>query len=97
MEKKEWKSLGSKSNKFIKFEVGKTIEGVYQGFSERPSPFVEGATISDYIIEQEGEVKTLSTTSENLKSLRTLKVGTAVKIEMTQKGIKKLYNIFVQE
>ena len=89
-----WKKLGG--DKYIKFEAGKSIEGNYVKYERRDNPFEgESEYIYDYTIEIDGKEKVISSTSETLMQLIKLPAGTPVKIEMTQVGIKKRYNIYI--
>ena len=87
------------SDKYLKFEAGKVIEGIYQGYTQRDNSF-EGAEtefIYDYTITIEDKDKVLSSTSEALEQLIPLAKGTPIKIEMVQHGIRKGYRLYVGE
>lgn len=94
-----WKKKGLKgNNKFIKFEPGLTLEGIFKGASHRPSPFTEGQLIIDIVLEIEGQEKVLSSSSKNLKeAFKEMEKGTHVRVEMIAKGGKKFYNVFANE
>lgn len=96
-----WKKQGSSN--FIRFEAGKSIEGIYQGYKERPNPFLKDnseapALITDYILEIEGVQKTISSTARTLEEqLKSLAAPCQVKIDFVQKGIKKWFVVWTQE
>ena len=102
-----WKKVGRDQTKFLKFEAGKSFEGIYQGFLERENPFynpsqeessVNQPKIIDYNIEIDKEDKTLSSTAQSLKDqLLPLTAPCLIKIEMVQKGIKKYFIVWTQE
>lgn len=96
-----WQKQG-RSN-FIRFEAGKSVEGIYQGYKERPNPFKAGNEnapdiITDYEIEVEGVSKTISSTARTLEDqLKSLTAPCEVKIDFVQKGIKKWFIVWTQE
>ena len=101
--KDEWKKVGGKSN-FLKFEVGGVFTGVYKGHEERKNPFYDATKegslemITDYKIDINDEEKILSSTSGYLNdNLKPLEADTKIRIEMVQKGIKKIYILYTQE
>jgi len=94
----EWKRKSMGGSNFLRFQAGSAHEGVFKGMSQRPNPFKEGTMITDVVIEQGGEDKVLSTSSEFLvKDLADVDIGANIRIEMTTKGIKKLYTLYVEE
>ena len=93
-----WKKQGKGGVTYLKFEAGKSIEGVYKGAEERKNPFGEG-NIYDYKIEINGVESVISSTSQGLlENLYSLPNDSKVKIDMliTSKG-RKVYNVFVDE
>ena len=81
-------------SKFIKFEAGKSIEGNFVEMVERDNPFGEGK-MYDYYIDFNGIIKILSSTSPHLKrELENLPIGLKVKVDMIQKGGKKMYSVY---
>jgi len=97
----EWIRQGGGKGKFLKFEAGKSFEGIYNGFKERENPFFDASKadspkmITDYILDIAGEEKVLSSTANSLKDqLKPLVVPSQVKIDCVSKGIKKFYNVW---
>ncbi len=96
----EWekKNTGTGGGKFIKFEEGKSVIGVYNGCKERQSPFEEGSILQDYQILTEAGEEVLSSTSKTLlETLKPLATGTKVKIDMVIKKGRKLYDVYTAE
>lgn len=96
-----WKKAGQSN--FIRFEAGKSIEGIYQGYEERPNPFKESNPnapdmITDYRIEVDGVQKTISSTARTLEDqLKSLTAPCAVKVDFVQKGVRKWFVVWTQE
>lgn len=101
-----WKKRGGDNSKYIKFEAGKSIEGIYMGCSVRDNPFynpkepeskINQPTIIDYSLEVNGEEKVISSTAQTLKDqLSTLEPNIKVRIEFVQKGIKKFFIVYTE-
>ena len=97
----EWKRQGKSG--YLKMGIGQSVEGIYQGYSERENTFKGNNpnapdVITDYKIEVEGEEKILSSTARTLNDqLKPLTAPCNIKIEYTQKGVKKWYVVWTQE
>jgi len=99
----EWKRVRGDKGTYLRFEAGKSFEGIYQGYKERDNPFYDEknpnspSMIVDYILEIKGEQKTLSSTAQTLRDqLMPLIVPCNVKIDCIAKGIKKFYTVWTQ-
>ena len=99
-----YKKVGSDQSIYLKFQAGKSFEGIYQGCEERDNPFYHASnpnsskTIIDYKLEIDGEVKVLSSTANTLKNnLMPLAAPQSVKIDCIQKGPKKFYSVWTVE
>ena len=97
------KQTGNRGN-YLKFEAGKSFEGTYQSFTERDNPFYDSTNLNspekivDYILEIDGEQKTLSSTAQTLRDqLLPLTAPCQVKIDCLTRGIKKFYQVWVME
>lgn len=97
-----WKRTETKG-KYLKFEAGKSFEGIYNGYDERDNPFFDPkksdspTKIIDYKLTVDGEDKVLSSTANTLKDqLMTLTAPCEVKIECVQKGIRKWFVVWTQ-
>ena len=94
-----WKSKGMTGTSYIKFEAGKSIEGIFQRSSLRKSPFNEKEELIDIVLDTPDGEKVLGSSSQNLKDVFTgMNMGVEVRIEMvlTNKG-RKAYNVFTNE
>jgi hypothetical protein len=92
-----WKQQGNKKDRYLRFMVGTSWEGIYTGAKERPNPFKDGE-ITDYYLTIDGEEKILSSTSGILKeNLFPLPQDTEVRIECCQAKGNKFYKVFIQE
>lgn len=88
----------SGGNTYLKWCPDGAHEGIFKGSTERPSPFRPGEMIWDYRLEIDGEEKILSSNSETLKTILPITpIGTKVRIEMKNKGAKKIYDVFMEE
>jgi hypothetical protein len=93
-----WVKKSKGGGNFLRFEDGKVYEGVFQGATEKPSPFNPGTMIWDYRLVLDGDEKILSSSSESLKSILPITpVGTTVRIEMKIKGGRKIYDVYMNE
>lgn len=93
-----WVKKSKGGGNFLRYEDGAVYEGIFNGATEKPSPFQAGQMIWDYRLNLNGEDKILSSTSEALKSILPITpVGTKVRIEMHTKAGRKLYDVFIDE
>lgn len=85
----------TKGGNFLRFEEGAVHEGIFKGATEKPSPFKPGEMMWDYLLEINGVVKTLSSTSEALKTvLPNTPIGTKVRVEMKLFKGRKVYDVY---
>lgn len=93
-----WIKKSKGGGNYLRFEAGTAHEGILKGITERPSPFTPGVTLQDYLLEINGEEKILSSASAALKSILPITpLGTKIRIEMSSKGGRKMYDVFMEE
>jgi len=88
------KENDSKS-KFIKFEDGEPIKGVYKGAKLVPDTFNKGESTMEYTLEIDGDSKTFNSKSNKLaKLMMKMDEGTKVEIVKTGTGTQTLWYVY---
>ena len=88
-------------NKYLRFEAGKDIVGIFLGVKEITNPFPardgeEQKPMYEYRFSVGGEEKILTSTSKFLhEGLEDVEADTPVQVKMIQQGVKKYYQVFI--